>query len=69
MPKFKIGDRVERIGNLVSPYVKNGEITRVFIYNIGRFSFTEYEVKFDGGFTATSYETELRLVKLNKKLD
>ena len=69
MPKFKMGDRVERIGNLVSPYVKNGEITGVFTYNIGQFSFTEYEVKFDGGFTATSYETELRLVKRNGKSD
>jgi hypothetical protein len=63
MPLFKVDDRVEKIDGLVSPYAKHGVITRVFPYRIGEFSFTQYEVKMDGGFITTVYETELRLVK------
>jgi hypothetical protein len=66
LPLFKVGDRVERIDSLVSPYAKNGVITRVFQYSIGEYSFTEYEAKMDGGFITTVYEMELRLVKAAK---
>jgi hypothetical protein len=66
MPLFKVGDPVERIDGLVSPYAKNGVITRVFQYSIGKILFTEYEVKMVGGFITTVYETELRLVKSAK---
>jgi hypothetical protein len=62
MPKFKIGDQVQRRGMLVPQYMKNGVVTGVIPNKVGQDWFTEYEVKFGGGSIATFYETELRLV-------
>ena len=63
MPKFKVGDRVERIGTLVSPYMKSGVITRVIPTINGPDWVTEYEVDFGNQVIATLYETQLGLAK------
>ena len=63
MPKFKVGDRVERIGTLVSPYMKSGVITRVIPTINGPDWVTEYEVDFGNQVIATLYETQLRQVE------
>jgi hypothetical protein len=58
---FKVGDRVERIGSLVPPYMKNGIVTDVKPHPEGIEWATEYEVDFEfmiGKF----YESQLRLV-------
>ena len=60
MPKFKVGDRVERIGTLVPLYMTTGVIIRV-MPNPKMDRFTEYEVDFGGQLIATFYETQLRL--------
>jgi hypothetical protein len=62
MPKFKVGDRVERIGSLVPEYMRNGTIARVIPNADGLELFTEYEVNFDDRIIAKLYETQLRLV-------
>jgi hypothetical protein len=62
MPKFKLGDRVERIGPLVPPYMKSGVITRVVPAINGPDWVTEYDVDFGNQVVATLYETQLRLV-------
>jgi hypothetical protein len=65
MPKFKVGDHVERIGVLVPPYIRNGIITRV-IPNANAHApdwLTEYEVDFGNHVIATLYETQLRLAE------
>ena len=61
MPKFKVGDRVERIGSLVPEYMRSGIITRVIPNNQGKDLFNEYEVNFDNRLIAIFYETQLRL--------
>jgi hypothetical protein len=61
MPKFKVGDRVERIGSLVPEYMRSGIITRVIPNNQGMDLFNEYEVNFDNRLIAIFYETQLRL--------
>ena len=61
MPRFKVGDRVERIGSLVPEYMKTGRVTLVIPNQNGLDWFTEYEVDF-GSITARLYETQLRLI-------
>jgi len=43
MPKFAIGDHVERIGSLVPEYMRNGIVTKVIKNKQGMDWFTEYE--------------------------
>jgi hypothetical protein len=43
MAKFKIGDRVERIGRLVPSYMRDGVITRIIPNKDGFDLLTEYE--------------------------
>ena len=63
MPKFKVADRVERIGSLVPDYMRNGIVTRVIPNNEGQDLFNEYEVNFGNQLIATFYETQLRLAR------
>jgi hypothetical protein len=63
MPKFKAGDRVERIGSLVPEYMSKGMIVRVIPNADGLELFTEYEVNFDDRIIARFFETQLRLAK------
>jgi hypothetical protein len=65
MPKFKVGDHVERIGALVPEYMRSGVIVRV-IPNKGLDWFAEYEINFSEMLIATFYETQLRLVETAK---
>jgi hypothetical protein len=62
MPSFKVGDRVERVGALVPPYMQNGTIVRVIPNKDGLDQFTEYEVNFNKQTVAVFYETQLRLI-------
>jgi hypothetical protein len=66
MPKFRVGDGVERIGALVPDYMRSGDIVRVIPNEDGLELFTEYEVNFNNQLVATFYETQLRLVKAKK---
>jgi hypothetical protein len=59
MPKFAVGDRVERVGPLISYFMRNGIIIRVVPNKDDRF--TEYEVDF-GDRIMVIYQTELRLL-------
>jgi hypothetical protein len=61
MLKFKVGDRVERIGLFVAEYMRSGVITRVIPNNQGVELFNEYEVNFGKQLIAVFYETQLRL--------
>ena len=63
MPKFKVGDRVERIGSLVPQYMKSGTVIRVIPNESAQDWFTEYEVNFGNQIIATFYETQLRMAK------
>jgi hypothetical protein len=63
MPKFKVGDHVERIGSLVPQYMRSGIVTKVVPNKDGSDWFTEYEVNFGTKTIANFYETQLRLVK------
>ena len=61
MPKFNVGDHVERIGVLVPAYMRNGTVIRV-IPNTGVEDwFTEYEVNFESKLIGNFYETQLQL--------
>ena len=62
MPKFKVGDNVERIGSLIPDYMRHGIITKVIPNKDGLEWATEYEVRFTV-LIANFYETQLRLVK------
>lgn len=62
MPRFKVGDQVERIGAMVSPYPQVGVITRVIPNKHGIDQFTEYEVNFQNEHTVILFEMQLRLV-------
>ena len=62
MPKFAVGDYVERIGSLVPEYMRSGVITRVSPNDQGLDLFNEYEVNFGNQVIAIFYETQLRLV-------
>ncbi len=61
MPKFAVGDLVERIGSLVPEYMRSGVITRVIPNDQGQDLFNEYEVNFGNQVIAIFYETQLRL--------
>src|SRR2546426_411403 len=63
MPKFNVGDHVERVGPLVPTYMQRGVITRVIPDKGGIDWLSEYEVNFDNKLVANFYETQLRLVK------
>jgi hypothetical protein len=62
MPKFKIGDHVERIGAFVPVYMKRGIVMRVIPNKHGQDWFNEYEVKFDDTVVGIFYESQLRLI-------
>jgi hypothetical protein len=62
MPKFKVGDEVERIGSLVPEYMRRGVITKIIPNKDGMDSFTEYEVNFSSQVIAIFYEAQLRLM-------
>jgi hypothetical protein len=62
VPKFKIGDQVERVGSLVPIYMQSGTVVRVTPNNDGADWMTEYEVNFGNRFVAVFYETQLRLI-------
>jgi hypothetical protein len=62
MPKFAVGDYVERIGSLVPEYMRSGVITRVIPNDQGLDLFNEYEVNFGNQVIAIFYEAQLRLV-------
>jgi hypothetical protein len=59
MPKFAVGDYVERIGSLVPEYMR--VIIRVIPNDQGLDLFNEYEVNFGNQVIAIFYETQLRL--------
>jgi hypothetical protein len=61
VPKFKVGDRVERIGWLVPEYMRKGIVTGVTLNKQGQDSFNEYEVNFGNQLIMILYETQLRL--------
>jgi hypothetical protein len=61
MPKFKVGDQVERVGSLVPEYMKSGVITRVIPNDQGQDLFNEYEVNFGNQVVAILYESQLQL--------
>ena len=64
MPKFKVGDQVERIDSLVPEYMRHsGTATQVVPNEDGIEWFTQYEVNFDDRLIAIVYETQLRLVE------
>ena len=63
MPKFKVGDHVERVGSLIPQYMKSGVVIRVIPDTSGTDWLTEYEIDFGNNQTAMFYETQLRLVK------
>ena len=63
MPLFKVGDRVERIGELVPTFMKEGIITKIIPHKHGIDWATQYEVDFGEQVTAVFYQNELRLVK------
>ena len=67
MPRFKVGDHVERVGALVPHYMKFGHIVRVIPHPGSPEYLTEYEVDFESTgelahHVATFYQTQLRLV-------
>ena len=61
MRRFKLGDRVERMGALVPTWMKIGMITKVIPNKDGFDWATQYEVEF-GQRTETFYQTELSLI-------
>ena len=60
MSKFKVGDRVERVGNLVPSYMREGKIIRVIPHPELPEGLDEYEVQFLYD-KATFYEPQLKL--------
>jgi hypothetical protein len=63
MPKFKLGDRVERTRLHEPPYMPIGVIIRVIPDPTGRNWPNQYEVDFGHKLTGIFYENHLRLVK------
>ena len=61
MPKFAVGDYVERIGSLVPEYMRNGVVIRLIPNDQGLDLFNEYEVNFGNQVIAIFYETQLRM--------
>jgi hypothetical protein len=66
MPRFKVGDHVERIGSLVPEWMRSGVILRVIPNNQGLDLFNEYEVNFGDQVIAIFYETQLRLAAADR---
>ena len=62
MPKFKVGDQVERHSAVASDYRRIGTIVRVIPNKDGLEIFTLYEIDF-GDQRSSFYETQLQLVK------
>jgi hypothetical protein len=63
MPRFKVGDYVERVGVFTPTYMKFGRVVRVIPHAGQADYFTEYEVGFDLGLTGIFRQTELRLAE------
>jgi hypothetical protein len=63
MPKFAVGDHVERVGVLVPESMRYGTIIRVTPNTVGEDLFYEYEVAFSNHMIGTFYEPQLRPVK------
>jgi hypothetical protein len=63
MPKFAVGDHVERVGVLVPEYMRYGLVTRVKAIDVGQDVFYEYEVDFGNQMVGTFYEPQLHLIK------
>jgi len=61
VPKFKVGDRVERVEWLVPEYMRKGIVTGVIPNKQNQDSFNEYAVNFDNQLIMILYETQLRL--------
>ena len=66
MPKFRVGDQVERIGVLVPEYMRSGVITGVIPNDQGQDLFNEYEVDFGNEAIAILYETQLQLAATDR---
>jgi len=60
MPRFKVGDQVERVGSLIPPYMKSGRVMRVIPHPDLPEHFTEYEIDFKF-VIATFFESQLKL--------
>ena len=69
MPKFNVGDIVERIGPLIPDYMRDGLVTKVIPNKDGIDWLTEYEVRFSTVLVANFFETQLRLVKAKSASD
>ena len=68
MARFKVGDRVERVGTHVPEHMKTGRVVRVIPHPQLSEDFTEYEIDF-GVRVASFYQKQLRLVPIvNAKL-
>jgi hypothetical protein len=63
MPRFRVGDQVERIREAKPDDRRVGVVTKVIPNKQGPDLFTLYEIRFDKGKTATFYEAQLRLAK------
>ena len=63
MPKFKVGDQVERIINVLPGPPHVGTVRRVIPNGDDYDMLMEYEVEFKDRQIAIFYETELRLAK------
>ena len=61
MPKFKIGDRVKRIGTLLPTYMRDGVVKAVIPHDDLPEHLTEYDVDFKF-VVARFYESQLTLV-------
>jgi hypothetical protein len=61
MPRFAVGDFVERVSALAPSYMKFGKVLRVITHAGLPDYMTEYEVGFDDGMTGMFRQTELRL--------
>jgi hypothetical protein len=61
MPKFKIGDHVERVGGIIPEYMREGIIIRVIPDEHRHDLFNAYEVDFGHQVIAILYESQLRL--------
>ena len=61
MPKFKIGDRVERMGTVLPTYMRDGIVKAVFPDDDLPEHLTEYDVDFKF-VVARFYESQLKLV-------
>jgi hypothetical protein len=62
MPKFAVGDHVEKIGLLVPESMRQGIVIRVITNKVGQDLFYEYEVAF-GNKIGIFYEAELLFAK------